>query len=1056
MPANARDIWLILRARDEANRVLRTFSRNVRDAGQAVALAQKTAQMASGRAALSQLRLAGASEAQIRAQKQHNANLATEAAAMRVAATAATEHGLSLRRLTERMSQVSSVAATLGLSLTIAGGVGVAAFGKMVKAAADYEKQVRFTFTQTDKGQTSLKELGNIGLETANKIAVPFAQIQPALFDIFSSMDVSVSQAQTLLEAFSRAAVAGQTDITSASRATIGILNAFKIPVKDINIVLDKQFQLVKEGIGTYEEWVGRIGQVSPSAVRAGQSLDFMLAALVTTTRFAIPASRSATAVSRALDALSHPKAVESMLALGVHARDSTGKFRPFINVLGELHTALFKLPPADRTAALIDIFKGAGGTIEARKFLQSILLTDNGMDILRTQFKNIQGASGSFMEAYNTMADSVSGKSQLLANKWEILKITIGQLLIPNFTLLIDKVSKMLDWFNKLPESTKRTIVTVLLLVTGLTLLAGIILTIVAGIAGFIALISAAGSALFIVLGVVTGLVAVFALLVAAFVLAWKKSQAFRDIIKDTVGYLKDFWDIAVDTAKGIKASFDQHVLPAIQRVWGVVQTKLLPAFRDFQRMIASEVIPRAREAGRIIKDVFAKTFEIVGGIINTVLVPALNNFADWWNANKGKIMPVIHFLAEIAKWAAIVVAVLVGVLVAALAGTVTTAILTFIGSIVAVVTIIKGLIAAGKAVGNFFSTTFVGWMQAVGAFFVSIWNSIKAFFVGIWNSIVNYFIGRWNALLSFLQGGVAVLRGIWEGFWSAFGGVIKAAWNVVVQTVRLGWNIIAGLFMLGVRTAVAVVSSAWNGIKTITGNLWGSISSTLRNAWNSITAFARGVWNNFTAFFIGIWARLSGNVAAQTAGIRSRISSAFNAALGIARSVFSGIYNAVKSRIDAASSAVSGAVSRIRGIFSGAGSWLYNAGRNIIQGLINGVTSMLSSLGNAISNAAATVKKYLPFSPAKKGPLSGRGNPFYSGQSIVKLLASGMRSQMGALAFASNQMAGSVANTGGVSMGAGGAGGSVNQTVNVYTQELNPRRQSAELGFLLAGRSR
>jgi hypothetical protein len=72
--------------------------------------------------------------------------------------------------------------------------------------------------------------------------------------------------------------------------------------------------------------------------------------------------------------------------------------------------------------------------------------------------------------------------------------------------------------------------------------------------------------------------------------------------------------------------------------------------------------------------------------------------------------------------------------------------------------------------------------------------------------------------------------------------------------------------------------------------------------------------------------------------------------------------------------------------------GHMLWNAGVSIIKGLIGGITSMVGGIGHAIGSIASTIKSFLPFSPAKQGPLSGKGDPYYSGLSIGKKLAAGI----------------------------------------------------------------
>ena len=71
------------------------------------------------------------------------------------------------------------------------------------------------------------------------------------------------------------------------------------------------------------------------------------------------------------------------------------------------------------------------------------------------------------------------------------------------------------------------------------------------------------------------------------------------------------------------------------------------------------------------------------------------------------------------------------------------------------------------------------------------------------------------------------------------------------------------------------------------------------------------------------------------------------------------------------------------------------FNGGRALVNGLADGIRSAVSSgvLGRAASSAMSVVSAYIPHSPAKKGPFSGKGWTLYSGEAIVNDLAKGMR---------------------------------------------------------------
>lgn len=80
-----------------------------------------------------------------------------------------------------------------------------------------------------------------------------------------------------------------------------------------------------------------------------------------------------------------------------------------------------------------------------------------------------------------------------------------------------------------------------------------------------------------------------------------------------------------------------------------------------------------------------------------------------------------------------------------------------------------------------------------------------------------------------------------------------------------------------------------------------------------------------------------------------------------------------------------------QIVNVLSNVPSMMVSSGKKIIQGLIDGIKSMAGAATGAVSDLLGNVRKYLPFSPAKKGPFSGHGWTLYSGRSIVEALAEG-----------------------------------------------------------------
>lgn len=122
-----------------------------------------------------------------------------------------------------------------------------------------------------------------------------------------------------------------------------------------------------------------------------------------------------------------------------------------------------------------------------------------------------------------------------------------------------------------------------------------------------------------------------------------------------------------------------------------------------------------------------------------------------------------------------------------------------------------------------------------------------------------------------------------------------------------------------------------------------------------------------------------------------------------------------------------------QITSVLANVPSMMVQSGKKIIQGLIDGIKSMAGSVTGAVSDMLGSVRKYLPFSPAKKGPFSGRGWTLYSGRSIVEALAEGAAQRAplfeaairDTIAAGQEQLAGLEAGALSVTAGLGGTAG-------------------------------
>lgn len=1059
MPFSAtRDLWLVLKARDEGSRAMRSFSRDIRMVGDSVRQANLQAARSALQHQLAMQRLTGATQADIIATQNRIAAVDRDIHNSRIARAALEEQRVSAQKLSTTLSGAAATMTALGTGLVIAGGLGTAALKGLIDSAIDYQKQSSLTRTQVDKFTLSLSDVEAIGLRIANKIGVAFGDIQPALFDIFSSMEVGATDAEKLLEIFSKAAVAGQTSIQSASRATIGILNAFQLPLSSVNHLMDLQFQLVQEGIGTYEEWTQRIGLVSPSAVRAGQSVDMMVAALAATTRIGISAARSGTAVARAFDAISNPSAVNNLKALGVNALDASGKFRPIIDILADFREKLMKLPEAKRIETILNVFKGAGGTIEARRFLQSMLLTPGTLELFKKIFDEMAKESGSFEQAYSIMADTAATKSQLLANKWETLKVKAGEALIPTFLKIVEVVGKVFDWFNKLDPRTQRIITLSISLGLALMTVAGVLLLVLGTIAGFAAAVVVAGSSLFVVLGILTAVSAGFVILAGSIALAWAKSVQFRDIINDLNKQFSDFYhNYLIPTAAAVRDGWQKYMKPAFEALVNIISTKVMPVIKELHSFIMGQLFAALRETGNNVKDVLVFAFKHLGQVIQKFVIPAINEVTKFYHEHEQTIKQIITWLMFLGKWFLKIALIVGGILAVVFIGPVVMAFLAVITAIAATIAVIIYLVEAAKTIIRWFGTEVPKAWNFLVSVAKSTWSAISDFFVGIWNGIVSFFVDVWRKIVGVWNAFTSIFMTGWNRFWSgSIGQFLIAVWNLIVAAVNLALTAILYIIETILKFILDAWNATWGAIKDMAIAVWNFIFPYLKDIWNAIWDAATTTWDAITFVITNAWNTVSDAAVFVWNFIFPYLKKIWNAIKDAVTTTWDAIVFAIRNAWDTIKKVITSAWDSISSFFTNLGTTMFDAGKNIIQKLIDGITGKIKDVTKAMEDITKKIRDHLPFSPAKIGPLSGKGSPFIAGQKIATMISQGMASKMDLVSLTSSLMASasgvrapSLVNSDGLS-----GGRTYNQSITVNTQELDPRRQAAELGWLLAGR--
>lgn len=994
--AVTRDLWLVLRARDEASRIVRSFGNNM---GGAVG--------------------------------QVNANM--------------TQFDQTMRTATERLNQFAQVSMLSGAVLTGMGLAGLAFIRSATQVAAEYDRQVRHTLTQVDDMTISLEQLAQVGRNVAREVEIPFEQLQETLFFIFSSMNVTIEESEELLKGFAKEAVAGQSTIEAAARTTISIMNALGLTVKDLGRIQDVQFQIVRKGIITYEELAAVIGRALPATARSGQSFETLGAMMAFLTRNGLSAAMAATSAARAMESFAHPVTVKRLEDMGIKVRDAAGEFLPLVTVMGKMNEKLKEMSQPERSAFLQNLFKGAGGTIQARRFWD---VAFNNFDQFEEMIGHMANSSGVFENAYATMSDSVAAKSELIRNKWMLIQEALGRAVMPELLKLMTLFDKLLGWFDSLSPGVKDMVGKFILWGSVMAVLVGVVILFVGALAFMVSGVMAAGVALLYVLGALAAVTAAVVGISAAFIVAWQRSEGFRNAVKELGDLLNEVWVHVKDLALALAKAYDDKLRPSLVRLGEIIESRVLPAVVKFLKMWKEEVLPKVEEAKRIIIDLGKEAFEYISDIINTVFIPAIEKVVSWWDKNGESIKPFLSIAGQVVKWLLIIGAVILALPFLFIVSAIAAVILT----VKAFIDLLKKMRDVAVTVGN-----------AIIDFFVGLWEGIK----DIGKSIKDFFADVWTAIVEGVKSGITFIgeaiktaldflyATVWMPFWNTFGGLIKAVFGFIMDTITFFTVLIGEIIKDWITPIVEFSRNKWMEIVGHLQEVWNFIVDLFKNksseAANFIFEKVTAIRNKIIDVFIGI----KNFLAEVLNNIYNVIISMMNKSKEFWNNNIQGFLDAVVDRFNSIVKFVKDSVLALQALFNNARTWLIDAGRNMIQGLIDGVTEKIESLRKKLKELTEAI-------PDMKGPRAVDIKLLYPvGQIIMKGFMDGIADQLPMLA---RQLGGITTQIGQIpapSFAMAPSFGSsapiertTTQYITINTQEIDPRIHATELGWELDGR--
>lgn len=807
------------------------------------------------------------------------------------------------------------------------GGVGTAA----VKTAADFDtamSQVAAVSGATgedfDKLRAKAREMGSKTKFSASEAAEAMNYMAMAGWKTEDMLDG--------IDGIMNLAAASGEDLATTSDIVTDALTAFGLSAKDSGHFAD----ILAAASSNANTNVSMMGETfkycAPIAGAMGYSAEDTAQAIGLMANSGIKGSQAGTALRTIMTKLQGELKL-SGAAFGdmtIQTANADGSMRDLNDILADCRVAFGQMTESEKAQA--------AETLVGKNAMSGFLALMNAApaDIAKLEGA-IDNCNGTSEEMAEIMQDNLSGQLTILKSQLEELAISFGDLLMPAIRNIVSKIQAFVDKLNGMDDSQRKVIIRIALLVAAIAPLLVIIGTTISkiGVAmqGFVKLAGAvgkmktamsAGTGIMGKLGAALGgisapvlaVVAVIAVLVAAFVHLWKTNDKFREAILGTWQRIKETVSNFVEgirerlSALGIDFG---DIVETIKKIWNGFCALLAPVFEGAFKVIAS-------------------VLETVLGVITGLLDVFIGIFTGNWDQAWAGVKEIFSSIWEGIK-----------------------------GVLSAVLETLKGLL-----------DTFLGWF---GTSWSEVWSGIKSFFEGIWNGITtfitgvltgikNFFVGIWEGIKSVVTGAMTAIQTTMSTIWNAISGVVTTVWETIKSVVQ-----VAILFIKELLTAAfniltipwrfiwenfgGVITAAWEKIKEVVSTAIDAIKTVIETVWNAIVAFLTPILNTLKTAFTTAWTAIKTLVSTVVNAIKTTIQTVWNAiktflttVLNAIKQVFTTVWNAIKQVVTTVVNAIKTTVTNV-----------WNALKGTVSSVMNSIKSTVSSIWNAIKGTVSSV---------------------------------------------------------------------------------------------------
>ncbi|WP_283684941.1 phage tail tape measure protein [Parablautia sp. Marseille-Q6255] len=765
---------------------------------------------------------------------------------------------------------------------TVIGGVGVAA----VKTAADFDSAMSQVAAVSGATGKDFDALRNKAREMGAKTKFSATEAAEAM-NYMAMAGWKTEDMLSGIEGIMNLAAASGEDLATTSDIVTDALTAFGLSAKDSGHFAD----ILAAASSNANTNVSMMGETfkycAPIAGALGFSAEDTAEAIGLMANAGIKSSQAGTALRTIMNNLAGDVKISGK-AIGdvtIATTNADGSMRDLSNILADCRSAFGNLTESEKAQA-------AESLVGKNAMSGFLALMNAGEGDIEKLSSAIENCDGSAEKMAMTMQDNLAGQITILKSQLQELAISFGDILMPAIRSIVSKLQGFVDKLNGMDEGTKRTIVTIALLVASIGPLLIIIGTTISkiGVAmqGFVKLangisklkiaiqggtgvLGKLGAALGGISAPVLAVVAVIAVLVAAFVHLWKTNEGFRDAIIGTWTRIKDtisgFCQGIVDRLNALGFQFTD-IVDVLKAVWNGFCQILAPIFEGVFNNIAN---------------ILSTVTGVITGILDVFIGIFTGNWSQAWNGIKEIFSSIWNGISS------------------------------FFSNIL---NVIKGV-----------ADVVLGWF---GTSWNEVWTNIKTFFEGIWNGIATFFTTIWETLKNVVTAGIMAIGSILSAafdiitlpfrfIWENCKEIIISVWDAIKSKVSTVIQAVASIISTVMNTIKTVFTTVWNAIKTVVTTVVNAIKSVVTTVFNAIKSTATTVWNAIKTAVTTPVNAIKSTVTSVFNSVKSAVASIFNGIKSTATFVWNGIKTAITTPIEVAKNKVKSVVDAIKGFFSG-----------------------------------------------------------------------------------------------------------------------------------------